>query len=87
MKMTIQGQLKECAVAILYANRGKLGGPNFRYNLDHFGKAMRSHMAGIKEEGLSVPQATLKLVARAEKVLKDECDGKDCSYQKYSVPV
>ena len=84
--MTIQGQLKECASAILYANRKKLAGANFRYNLDHFGKAMRSHMAGIKEEGLAVPTATLRLVERAEKVLKEECDGQDCSYQKYSVP-
>jgi len=83
--MTIQGQVKECAVAILYANRGKLGGINFRYNLNHFGEAMRKHMAGIKEEGLAVPQATLKLVARAEKVLNEECDGKDCSFQKVAV--
>jgi hypothetical protein len=83
----IQTQVKDCAVAILYANRMKLAGSNFRYNLNHFGEAMRKHLEKINEDGLEISVGTRKLVERAEKVLKEECEGKDCSYQKYSVPV
>lgn len=81
MNKTIQGCAKGCAEAILYANRHKLCGMNFRYNLKCFGDAMRNHMSVIKEEGLLVTQATLNLVARAEKVLTEECDGQDCSFR------
>jgi hypothetical protein len=53
-----------------------------RYNMALFGKAMRGHIEDIRVNGGSVNPEIQALVNRAESVLKTECDGRDCEFQK-----
>lgn len=81
--MSVQGKAKECARVVLdHASGNILCDAGRRlYHMNYFGTAMRQHMEYIKAEKLIVPSSVIALVDRAEKVLRAECDGKDCSLE------
>ena len=79
-KTSTAGMARDCAHSVLLAY-GQ-GGVNVKYNMALFGAAMRRHMEDIRVNGGSVRPEIQALVNRAETVLKVECDGRDCEFQK-----
>jgi hypothetical protein len=82
MNMKPWTKARECAKVVVW-NAKSAGGVNRLYNLAYWGKAMRAHMAYIKEEGLEghLTPEVARLVAKAEEALVEHCEGKDCSFQ------
>lgn len=81
-KLTTVGAARDCAQAVL--DIYQRGGANVKYNMALFGKAMRSHMEDIRVNGGAVRPEIQAIVGKAEALLKAECDGQDCEFQKAS---
>ncbi len=77
-KMTLAGMARECAKNVLRFN--ETTSPNRLYNMAYWGKAMRGHVASMKESGETMDAAVSKMVRRAEVILETFCDGQDCSF-------
>ena len=70
-KMTIQGRAMECArnVALLEKRWTDQEAVNGLYQMAYWGKAMRSHVAAMREAGEVMTTEAQRLVDRAEAVL------------------
>jgi len=80
--MSIQGKIRDCArIVLAYAVCGS-DNANTRYQMAYFGKAMRSHLEFVRNEKLILPTSVREIAERAEKVLVERCDGKDCSFKQ-----
>lgn len=79
-KMTVQGSARRCAEAVIFHEKSR--GFNWRYQMRHFGDALEGHLRYIKENSLEMTAPVASKVERAILLLKQECDGKDCSYQE-----
>jgi hypothetical protein len=77
--MSSERKLKECAKNVRDVYKAQKH--NWRYQMSYWGTGMRVHMAAIREEGLEVRPEILRLFEKAESLLKQHCDGQDCSFQ------
>lgn len=77
-KMTLQGKARECAIRVVDSITSCRS--NRLYNAAYFGAAMRGHVALMEKEGLVMGVGVQTLVDQAERILKVECDGKDCRF-------
>lgn len=79
MKTTLNSKVFTCANNIMVLWKDKPF--NWRYQMELFGKAMRGHLAVMRKENMKISKKSSTWAQNAEALLKQECDGKDCSFQ------
>jgi hypothetical protein len=77
--MTVQGKASRCAAAVI--SHEKERGPNWRYQMAYFGKALHGHMEVIQAEKITIPSRTARQVLQADQLLATHCAGQDCSFK------